>query len=384
MPVQQTILQVFVASPSDVPEERNLLEAVIDELNRVWADSLGVSYRLYKWELNVKPGIGEEPQAVINAQIPADYDLFIGIFWTKLGSPTKSFQSGTIEELERAISRRKTTGSPEVMIYFKDAPVHPSKLDPSQLQKLNEFRDTLSSKGALYSIFEDQDGFEASLRSHLSAFARNFGSTQAINSPSSDDKDHQPENHGDLIDSELDDLGYLDYIDIYVVQMQKMTNCLDRVQKLTNDIGNKFTKRTEQSSEAEGNPDRARKIMLMAADDMNQYSKELNGELDIYRASRTKSFDALSKSVSLHNEIIGKDETLIQLQQTLIELLLTISNSRTQIEGMRDAAAEIPRMIKEINQAKRLIVEKLDRFLAELDNTLTTASNIVDSIDQMV
>lgn len=174
MPAQQTVLRVFVASPSDVSDERKLLEGVVTELNVIWADSLGVSYRLYNWETNVSPGIGEEPQAVINAQIPGNYDVFVGIFWGRLGSPTKHFNSGTVEEFERAVSRFESTGSPKIMIYFKDAPISPSKLDPIQLQNLKDFKDSLGSRGALYSTFEDQDGFEASLRSHLSAVAKTF------------------------------------------------------------------------------------------------------------------------------------------------------------------------------------------------------------------
>ena len=37
MPRQETILSVFVASPSDVDEERDRLEDAIRELNTVWA-----------------------------------------------------------------------------------------------------------------------------------------------------------------------------------------------------------------------------------------------------------------------------------------------------------------------------------------------------------
>jgi len=384
MPVQHTILQIFVASPSDVSEERQLLQGVVAELNRTWADSLGVTYRVYGWDINVTPGFGTEPQSVINSQIPADYDVFVGIFWGRLGNPTHSFSSGTVEEFEHAFSRHAKNGTPEIMIYFKDAPLPPSKIDPNQLQKLFDFKTSLGSRGGLFSTFEDQDGFEASLRSHLSAVARKFSADShakqrkllAHTPPISD----APWS----IEEDQDDFGYLDYIDIYVSEAEKITNCLKKIAELTSEIGKKLTKRTEQIKSAEGNTGKARAFMLMSANDMIQYSSELDGQLEIYSAAKTNSFDALSKSVSLHNEIIGKNETLINLQVTLKQLVSTIDESRIGILEMRDSAAGLPRMIKEVNKAKRTIIASLDRLLAEIDNTLATSSNIVESIEQMV
>ena len=50
------------------------------------------------------------------------------------------------------------------MLYFKDAPLAPSRMDAAQLAVLQTFRNSLPEKGGLFSTFEDQAGFEASLR----------------------------------------------------------------------------------------------------------------------------------------------------------------------------------------------------------------------------
>jgi hypothetical protein len=382
MPIQQTILQVFVASPSDVPEERKLLGNVILELNRTWADSLGLAFRLYNWECDVAPGYGEEPQAVINSQIPSQYDVFVGIFWGRLGSPTKNYSSGTVEEFERAIARHKTTGMPEIMVYFKDAPIPPSKIDPVQLQKLLNFKGGLGEQGVLHFTFEDQNGFEASLRSHLSAMARKHSAgAQSAESSQLAVTSIQIDASA-LTDDE--DLGYLDYIDIYVSENRKMISCLDKINTLTLEIGARLEKRAEQMRTVEESSGKVKKFMLMGAADMNSYSKELDGQLEIYKLSKVQAFDALSKSVALHNEIIGKDDNLLTLQETLKNLLPAIVTSKEGVMGMRDAAASLPRMIKEVTQSKRRMVESLDSFLAEIDSTLATATNIVESIEQMV
>ena len=175
MPRRTTILQVFVASPSDVQDERLALEAVVKELNATWSRSLGIVLELFKWETHVRPGFAQDAQSVVNDQSPRDYDVFIGIFWSRAGTATERAASGSIEEFERAFARRQLTGSaPELMVYFKEAPLHPSKIDPSQFLALQQFRASLQARGGLLSVFEEVASFEASVRAHLSAIAQRF------------------------------------------------------------------------------------------------------------------------------------------------------------------------------------------------------------------
>ena len=77
----QTILQVFVASPRDVVDERKILEDVISEFNLTWSDTNKIRLELLKWETHAHPGFGEDAQDAINRQIGNEYDIFIGILW---------------------------------------------------------------------------------------------------------------------------------------------------------------------------------------------------------------------------------------------------------------------------------------------------------------
>ncbi|CAK8716487.1 hypothetical protein KKHLCK_05615 [Candidatus Electrothrix laxa] len=100
-----TLLQVFVASPGDVKDERTLLDDVISEFNKTWGNRNGVTLDLLKWETDSHPSFGVDPQEVINNQIGDNYDVFIGIMWGRFGSPTKRAESGTEEEFNRAYAR---------------------------------------------------------------------------------------------------------------------------------------------------------------------------------------------------------------------------------------------------------------------------------------
>ncbi len=65
MPRKEDVLTVFVASPSDVGDERTRLEEVIQELNVTWSRELGVRLELVRWETHAFPGMGDEAQNVI-------------------------------------------------------------------------------------------------------------------------------------------------------------------------------------------------------------------------------------------------------------------------------------------------------------------------------
>lgn len=82
---------MFVASPSDVQSERDLLESVVDEINEL-AETTGHILRLVRWEKDVRPGVADDPQEVVNRQAHAA-DITIVVFWKRLGTPTNRASS---------------------------------------------------------------------------------------------------------------------------------------------------------------------------------------------------------------------------------------------------------------------------------------------------
>lgn len=97
--------RVFVASPGDVAEERACLPRVVAQVNRVVGDIRGFRVEPVGYETHASPGAGVDAQARINEQIPPDYDIFIGILWSRLGTPTLRDESGTVEEYNLATQR---------------------------------------------------------------------------------------------------------------------------------------------------------------------------------------------------------------------------------------------------------------------------------------
>lgn len=385
MPKSNIVLQVFVASPGDVAEERRILESVIAETNRIWSSNLGLTFELLNWEKSVRPDFSSDPQAAINEQIGTDYDVFIGIFWGRLGSPTPRAQSGTLEEFERALSKYKSSDNryPKIMIYFKDAPITPSKLDPAQLGQLQEFKESLSSMGGLYSVFEDSAGFESSLRAHLTAIAQQFiaknnelpttsaqGTLQAV-----------------VIDDEFDDedYGYLDYIEIHEAKTAEMTAAMNLVEVATRRIGEQLSNRNEGlPAVLAGGANMAKRFFKRTADDLTSYAENLAAQIPIFSTSRIASFDALTNALAIHGDFKNNKEQLIPLKENLLSMSSHALFARNSMSSMRDAADTLPRLSKEINKAKRQVVHQLDTLVAEIDSLISTVANIIKSIDRML
>ncbi|MBX2854947.1 MAG: DUF4062 domain-containing protein [Rhodobacteraceae bacterium] len=162
-------VKIFLASPSDVAEERETLASLVREVNDVLAflaPDNPLRLELMRFETHVFPDIGHA-QAVINRQIPQDYDIFIGVMWKRYGTPTSAAGSGTIEEFERALARREETNRPTIMFYFCDEPFAPPRgEDLAQFNKVAAFRDKMEQTGYILS-YPERARFRDHVRSGL-------------------------------------------------------------------------------------------------------------------------------------------------------------------------------------------------------------------------
>jgi hypothetical protein len=141
---QATVYKVMIASPGDVEAERAVVREVLSEWNTVNSDKRQVVLLAIGWETHSAPEMGGRPQAIINKRVLRDCDLLVGVFWTRIGTATGGYPSGTVEEIEEHLK----SGKP-AMLYFSDAPVAPQTLDPKQYDLLREFKESCKSRGIL-------------------------------------------------------------------------------------------------------------------------------------------------------------------------------------------------------------------------------------------
>lgn len=143
-----TTLRVMIASPGDTADARDSVERAIHDWNATHAESRSVVLLPWRWETSAIPESGDEPQAILNVQGLDRADIVFALFGSRIGSPTATNISGTVEEVERADSNGKP-----VHIYFSKAP-HPTDVDLDQLGKLRDFKAAVSST-SLYGEYDN-------------------------------------------------------------------------------------------------------------------------------------------------------------------------------------------------------------------------------------
>jgi hypothetical protein len=161
MSYSATVYKVMIASPSDVSAERSIVRELLSEWNVVHADPKKAVLLPIGWETHSVPEMGGRPQEIINKQILKDCDLLVGVFWTRIGTATGEYASGTVEEIEEHIKAGKPT-----MLYFSSAPVVPESIDAEQFRALGEFKKSCQSRG-LYESYADLNDFRSKLYRHL-------------------------------------------------------------------------------------------------------------------------------------------------------------------------------------------------------------------------
>lgn len=166
------VFRVLIASPSDVIDEREIAVKTIQEWNDLNSPERQIVLLPLRWETHTAPEYGKRPQEVINRQIVDQCDLLIGVFWTRIGSPTGVNDSGTLEEIDRVAS----SGKP-VMLYFSRAKKEPDDIDTEQLLKLREFKKNTYPK-ALVENYSTQVEFRDKLAKQIEMQLRNLLSSK--------------------------------------------------------------------------------------------------------------------------------------------------------------------------------------------------------------
>ena len=376
-------LTIMVASPQDVAAEREYLEEIIRELNSAWGKSLGIYLDLMHWETAGYPAIGSDPQEVINEQLGDDYDIFIGLLWHRLGSPTPRAQSGTAEEFDRAHKKyEQDPNSVKIMFYFKNAPVVPSDIDPQQFAKVIEFRENLGNEGVLYWTFNDRENFGRLLRIHLTRQVQEWQKTGPPKKPDAGAPKPSFVTLSDNAGSSTEDLeeeGLFDLLDRGTEGNEILGQVLGRMTQTIQDLGERVKSRAEElSPENLGEQDRLKKaknISNQAAADLEQFAAGMEAEMDLFSLKHRSTIDAWLKFLRLQGDF--SEENSKAALDSLRSLKLSMIGAKTQMNTLQNTISTLPRMTTAFNRGKRKAVFALEK----LDQELHDGILLLDEID---
>ena len=155
------VFNIMIASPNDVAEERKIVREVVNDWNTLHSMTKKIVLLPIGWDSHSSPEMGAAPQEIINNQVSNKGDLLIGVFWTRIGTETTNYVSGTVEEIEKHINAGKPA-----MLYFSSQEPIPESLDPQQYYELKVFKESCESRG-LYWNYCDPEDFREKLSKHL-------------------------------------------------------------------------------------------------------------------------------------------------------------------------------------------------------------------------
>lgn len=160
------VYRIMIGAPSDIKEEVQIAKDVINEWNYVHTELHHKVLLPLHWSISAYPNSGKHPQKIINEQVVDKSDLLICIFGSKLGTPTDTDISGSVEEINEHLKAGK-----DVMIFFRKNLEIESLDDMQQVEKLLKFKESIKGN-ALFEEYE-KNSFKSILSQKLQLFLNN-------------------------------------------------------------------------------------------------------------------------------------------------------------------------------------------------------------------
>ncbi|MCD4779927.1 MAG: hypothetical protein K8S27_05180 [Candidatus Omnitrophica bacterium] len=169
MPDQKEKLKIVIFAPTEVQKERDALLGVIAELNRAWAQKFGV----YLECINRDSLLGRKVTKlrIKTAKVldqAEECDIYIGVLWTRFSLPALGAGLGSKEEFERVIHKLKSRSKKnKFILYLKDYPLPPSKIDLEQLSSINQLKHLIKNSRGVVCPYYDRDEFVLKVKKYL-------------------------------------------------------------------------------------------------------------------------------------------------------------------------------------------------------------------------
>ena len=179
-------IRIFISSPGDVQQERNIARNVVQELNSLYAKYAKLEVLMWEdFPLTTESTFQEGIDYFLKNE-PIDFAVFI--LWSRLGTPlcTKfakpdgsPYKSGTEYEYDLMCDLQRRNGSPRILTYVKTKEILPSVSTQEELYEFfkqkdgvkaflkEHFYDESTNSNYAYLQFEEQTSFENKLKNHL-------------------------------------------------------------------------------------------------------------------------------------------------------------------------------------------------------------------------
>lgn len=389
MPRTSKIIDIFLSSPSDVDEERLFIVNAAREWNSIRGKSTGVFLNVLTWEDAVAPNVSDRSQTVINEQIGDDYDVYLGLMWGKLGSPTGMADSGTVEEFERALERYRGGEAVRLAMLFKTSDIPQSQLDGAQFDKVKEFRRRFSKEGGLYREFSDEDRLRKIL-------ARLFEDIVTTNSPeistvrvdhedgpsdtSSQNVASRPQ---ETIEGDTEEIGLFEINDKLTEVAARQGEFFESLSKNQNEM-NAVVKRAGDEMNAtisfgQKNSALIKSSVSTVSQALISFGKFLEEQLPEFKKRNDELIDLTERGLDVSRDFGQDNESAHDLRTVVSEVASIMDTNKGHIDQLVGTIAGIPRLSTEFNKARKGIISQYRELGDEIDRLQAAMKAAVSS-----
>ncbi|MBS3938777.1 MAG: hypothetical protein KGZ50_09450 [Peptococcaceae bacterium] len=153
MPRTTVTYDLLFSCPGDVVDScLPIIKEAVAAFNKVYGTINNTILTVKHWSTDSYPESGGAPQELLNKQLVQDCDAAVAVFWTRFGSPTEKYGSGTEEEIEEMLSAGK-----QVFLYFLDKPMEPSRVNSDEYKKVKAFQEKYKDRGIYWLVKNEQE-----------------------------------------------------------------------------------------------------------------------------------------------------------------------------------------------------------------------------------
>ena len=385
MPEVITNYRLFLASPGDVANERDIIKKVISEFNIQYVRELKSTITLIKWENSTHPAFGSYSQDVINQQI-GEYDIFVGILWSRFETPTPNYRSGTEEEFNLAYDRFKSKPNDiRIMIYFNQDGVPINDIDIDQIAKIKSFKQKLVSSGGYYFDFSPNQ-FEELFRKHIYDVITRWDSHCAVVSP--EPKGNIISEQIDSVIDENEELGWLDYLDIISDKFEESASYINMItnelSQLTLDITGKTAELNLVSQSQYGN-NVGKQIVSQSAKIINRCCISLEMPIQNWYSLFLDGINAMKKIILFTEEIRILTTTELEESKTQLEVVHTaIETSLEPSIEFLQSIRDLPKISQQRIIAKKNLASRINSFITDMQRSLVDIEELIQYIEDKI
>lgn len=164
-----TEYDLLLSCPGDVVERYyQVVKDCVESFNKSIGEANRVTVTVKHWSTDSYAQSGGKPQEILNNQFVHECDFAVALLWTRFGTPTDEYGSGTEEEISDMLSAGK-----QVFMYFINEAKRPSDFDSQQFENVQRFKEEYSKKGEYFSV-EDTGDFKTLFTNHLTMYMMNI------------------------------------------------------------------------------------------------------------------------------------------------------------------------------------------------------------------